>query len=327
VRLMDDAGLRRALALPTILLIQIALILCSPLLLLAAAILSVVQRSSRPWRSVALVVAFGWLEIKTVAQLLSGVEDLDGLVANVLEDSYNSMHRILAVPMILEPGSPSVAAVQHSDGLIVLARHCGPGDSLYIARLLAVHYSLSLRVVLKSALRIEPVVGLAASRLPFCFVGRDPSAAIDGITELATTLSRGSALLLFPEGGNFSWARWRAGIRYLTEHGDYLAARRARRRTHTLPPRTGGVLAALDAAPHADVLLIAHAGFSDDGRDRQWWRVPVRRDFLIRAMLFAADDVPRDDTGAQEFLDQAWTQVDTWVEAFDDLNSPNDDRT
>jgi len=316
--------LRRVVVVPAVLCLQASLILLSPALFLVAAIMCAIQRSTRPWRSVGLVVSFAGIELKAVAQLLRGVEDLDDFVSQVLQDCYQAMNRVLAVPIVIEDGSPSASQLQQSDGLIVLARHCGPGDSLYIAWLLAVQYGLSLRVVLKSLLRLEPAIGLAAKDLPFCFVGRNKTAAIDGISILASTLSRGEALLLFPEGGNFNWARWRAGVRYLIEHGDYAGSLRARRRTHTLPPRPGGTLAALSAAPRADVLLVVHSGFSDDGRDRQWWRVPIRRDFLVRAMLIEAADVPRDEVGAVEFLERAWTQIDTWVEAFHDLNCPTE---
>jgi 1-acyl-sn-glycerol-3-phosphate acyltransferase len=315
------SSLRRVVVVPAVLLVDVALLLCSPVLILAAAVVSVVQRSSRPWRSVWLVVAFAGIELKAVTRLLHGVDDIDQFVAEILEDCYRTMRRVLLVPLVIEDGSPTPEQLQHSDGLIVLARHCGPGDSLYIAWLLAVHYGLSLRIVLKKVLRTEPAIGLAAKDLPFCFVGRDGAEAIQGISTLAGTLSRGQALLLFPEGGNFTWQRWRAGIRYLVEKGDHIAALRAWRQTHTLTPRPGGVTAALSAAPGADVLLVVHSGFSRDGRDRKWWRVPLRRDFLVRSMLFPAAEVPRDEAGSLQFLEQAWIQVDTWVEAFHDLNT------
>jgi 1-acyl-sn-glycerol-3-phosphate acyltransferase len=311
----------RAALVSAVVIVQLTLILISPVLFLVAGVLCALERSSRPWRSVRLVVAFAVIELKAVAELVQGVDDLDTFVAAVLEDCYQTLRRVLHVPLVMEPGSPTPAEIGRSDGLIVLARHCGPGDSLYIAWLLAVRYRLSLRVVLKSSLRLEPVIGLAADDLPFCFVGRNRDTAVDGISALAKSLRQGQVLLLFPEGGNFTWSRWRAGIRRLTEQGDRVAARRARRRTHTLTPRPGGAYAALSAAPHADVLLVAHSGFSRDGRDRQWWRVPVSRDFLVRTIFIPAAQVPRDESGSQAFLEQAWSQVDTWVESFHNLNT------
>jgi 1-acyl-sn-glycerol-3-phosphate acyltransferase len=309
---------RRAVVLPLVILLEVTLVLASPLLLIAAATASIVSRSSRSLRTVALVIAYAAIELTALAQILNGVSDWDRLVARLLDDAYQAMRRILAVPLVLETGSPTAAELRGSDGLIVLARHCGPGDSVFIAWLLAVQYELSLRIVLKRTLRLEPTIDLAAEHLPLCFVGGRRGARA-GIAELASTLSAGDALLLFPEGRNFSWPRWHAAIDQLKERGQHVMARRAQRRTHTLPPHLGGAFAALSAAPRADVLLVAHSGFSDDGRDRPWWRLPIGKDLVVRTVLIPGAAVPRDEDAVREFLDRAWSQVDTWVEGHVDL--------
>jgi 1-acyl-sn-glycerol-3-phosphate acyltransferase len=229
------------------------------------------------------------------------------------------MHRILDVQVVLENGSATTEQLQAASGVIVLARHCGPGDSLFIAWLLASYHRLSLRIVLKSTLRWEPAVDLAGDHLPLCFVSRGGSRARRGVESLAGSLAPGAALLIFPEGGNFSWERWRDSVRRLTMRGEHRWALRARRRTHTLPPRPGGAVAALAAAPDADVLLLAHSGFASDGRDRDWWRLPVHHRLTIRTVLLPAGLVPREEAAAREFLDRAWSQVDTWVEGHADL--------
>jgi 1-acyl-sn-glycerol-3-phosphate acyltransferase len=310
---------RRALILPVVVVVEVALVAVSPLLVTCAAVVSVLRRSSRPLRSVALVIAFAAIELSALAQIGRGVQDWDGLVARMLDQGYRAIRTVLAVPVAIEVGSPSPAEVGRSDGVIVLARHCGPGDTVFVAWLLAVHYGLSLRIVLKHSLRLEPTIDIAGDHLPFCFVGGRSASALVGVAEIAATMTAGDALLLFPEGQNFSWPRWRAAIEHLRAQGDRVGAARARRRTHTLPPRLGGALAALSAAPTADILLIAHSGFSADGRDRPWWRVPMRRDFTVRPVLIPAARVPRDEAGAREFLDRAWSQVDTWVEGHADL--------
>jgi hypothetical protein len=105
----------------------------------------------------------------------------------------------------------------------------------------------------------------------------------------------------------------------LAAHGDVAGLRRARRQTHTLPVRPGGALGALEAATTADVLLLAHSGLSNDGRDRPWWQVPVHQELAIRTILIPAKSVPRDEEGARRFLDNAWARVDTWVEGHADL--------
>jgi 1-acyl-sn-glycerol-3-phosphate acyltransferase len=310
---------RRVVILPLVVMVEVALLVTSPLLVTAGAIVSAVRRSSRPLRSVVLVISYAGIELWALAQISRGVEDWDNLIARVLDYGYRAMRAVLTVPISIEDGSPSPADVGRSNGLIVLARHCGPGDTVFVAWLLAVHYGLSLRIVLKAILRVEPTIDIAGDHLPFCFVGGRTTSARTGIAEIASTLSQGDALLLFPEGKNFSWPRWHAAIRHLREQGDRVGVSRALRRTHTLPPRLGGAFAALSAAPRADVLLVAHSGFSRDGRDRPWWRVPIRRQFTVRPVLIPAARVPRDEAGAREFLDRAWSQVDTWVEGHSEL--------
>jgi 1-acyl-sn-glycerol-3-phosphate acyltransferase len=310
---------RRALTLPLVVLIELGIVVTSPLTVAIGAIVSLLTGSSRPLRSVALVVAFAAIELSTLGLLRRGVDDWDELVRSVLDRSYRAMHLTLRISVHLEDGSPTREDLLRSNGLIVLARHCGPGDSVFIGWLLAVHYRLRLRIVLKELMRLDPILDLAGDHLPLCFVRPGGKRALTGIEELADGLATGECLLLFPEGGNFSWQRWQAAITSLTIRGDHARARRARMQTHTLPARPGGALAALKAAPDADVLLLAHSGLSDDGRDRPWWRVPVRRDLVIRTVLIPAAAVPREDEAARAFIDQAWAQVDTWVEGHADL--------
>jgi 1-acyl-sn-glycerol-3-phosphate acyltransferase len=311
--------IRRAVTLPLVVLLELSIILTSPLTLAVGGIASLLTRSSRPVRSVALVTAFAAIEVSTLVRLRQGVEDWDELVRSVLDRSYRAMHRTLGITVRLEDGSPDPEDLAGSDGLVVLARHCGPGDSVFIAWLLAVHYRLTLRIVLKELLRLDPILDVAGDHLPLCFVRRGGKRALKGIEVLAGGLGDGECLLLFPEGGNFTWQRWQAAVTSLASRGEHARARRARRATHTLPARPGGALAALAAAPAADVLLLAHSGLSDDGRDRPWWRVPINRELVVRTVLVPAAAVPREDTAARAFLDQAWAQVDTWVEGHADL--------
>jgi 1-acyl-sn-glycerol-3-phosphate acyltransferase len=144
-----------------------------------------------------------------------------------------------------------------------------------------------------------------------CFVGRGDRAR-QQIRELAASLSGGQALLLFPEGANFSVSRWRATIAELRSTGRIRAAARAFRQSHTLPPRAGGATAAVSVAPSANVLVLAHTGFCPDGRARPWWQLPIHRQLLVHTELSPAAQRPQpDDISA--WLEQAWTRVDSWV--------------
>lgn len=305
--------LRRAVTVPMVIIVEVLLLAATPVLLAAAALVAAGTRSRRPLRSTALVLAYAVIELSALGRLLRGEDDVDALLADVLDRAYRAMRAILHVRLVVEDGSATRAQLATGNGLIVLSRHCGPGDSLFIAWLLIVQYQLRLRVVLTFLLRLEPTVDLAGDQLPLCFVGHSGRRAREQIRSLAASMSAGDALLLFPEGGNFSWPRWRRAMARLEETGAYRLARRARRRTHTLPPRLGGAMAALTGSPAADVLLLAHSGFAPDGRDRPWWQLPDHRDLLVHAVVVPAASVPRDDEALSTWLEAAWSDVDTWV--------------
>jgi len=307
-------ALRRAVTVPTVIILELLILIYAPLLLVAAGLVAAGTGSTRPVRSIALVVAYAGIELSTLRRLIRRDEpDWHAVLRDVLARAYAAVKAILDVRLVLEDGSATREQVSTGNGLLVLARHCGPGDSLLIAWLLVVHYQLRLRAVLKSALRLEPTLDMAADHLPLCFVGHRGPRARSRIHDLAAAMSPGDALLLFPEGANFSWPRWRRAVLALSAAGAHGAARRARRRTYTLPPHRGGAAAALMGSPDADVLLLAHTGFAPDGRGRPWWRLPVHRELLVRTVLAPAATVPRDRETLAGWLDDTWAQVDSWV--------------
>lgn len=310
-------ALRRAVTVPAVITVEVLILICTPLLLLAAALVAVGTRSTRPVRSAALIVAYARIELSTLRLLLRRDEhDWHAALRDVLVSAYAAVQAILDVRLVLEDGSATREQLSTSDGLVVLARHCGPGDSLFIAWLLVVHYQLRLHVVLKSALRLEPTLDMAGDHLPLCFVGhpgRRGRRARRCIHDVAAAMSAGDALLLFPEGANFSWPRWRRAVLALSAAGADSAARRARGRTYTLPPHRGGAAAALIGSPTSDVLLLAHNGLAPDGRSRPWWRLPVHHRLIVRTVLAPAATVPRDRETLASWLDDAWSQIDGWV--------------
>ncbi|MGB9281278.1 MAG: 1-acyl-sn-glycerol-3-phosphate acyltransferase [Pseudonocardiaceae bacterium] len=326
-------AMRRALTVPVVITMEVFLLLTAPLLLLIAAIVSAGASSTRPLRSTALVLAYAVIELSALNRLRRGVDDPNVLLREVLTRAYRTVRRILDVRVAMEAGSATREQLSRSQGLVVLARHCGPGDSLFIAWLLVVQYQLRLHVVLKCLLRLEPTLDLAGDRLPLCFVGSNRRRARGCIHSLAASMSTGDALLLFPEGGNFSRQRWRRAVAALCARSAYAEAQRAQVRTYTLPPHLGGVLAALTGAPTADVLVLAHTGFARDGRERPWSQLPVHRSLVIRTALAPAATVPRDEAALSTWLDTTWSEVDAWVqrhvehhESHGDPATPEPDR-
>lgn len=304
--------LRRAITVPLAAALMIGVLVVWPVLLVIGGVAGLLARTALPVRTLGVVMAYAVLELRTLWKLIRGVEDCDPLIRDVLERAHTVGRRTLNIDVLLDVDSPAPEQIPRDQPMIVLSRHCGPGDTLLIAWLLNIRYGLQLRIVLKSVLRCEPVLDLVGDLGCLCFLRRRSSHARKQIHELAASLGGGQALLLFPEGGNFTWARWRAAVVRLRSSGRLREARRAWRQSHTLPPRTGGTAAALSGAPGAAVLVLTHTGFSPDGRARAWWRLPVNRRLLVRTVLVPAAELPSPDQ-LSAWLERTWSLVDEWV--------------
>jgi 1-acyl-sn-glycerol-3-phosphate acyltransferase len=203
--------------------------------------------------------------------------------------------------------------------LIALARHAGPGDSFTLVHLLMTEYRRRPKVVLKQALQWDPGLDVIATRLDCYFLPSVSGAGDDrrlAVADMAAGLECGEAMLLFPEGGNWTPRRHRRAVVRLLRAGRPRAARRARDKTHVLPPRPGGTVASLTARSDTDVLVIAHTGLDTLVNPGQMWRaLPLRnRPMRIRAWLHSAPTVPRDEAGVRAWLDEQWAGVDQWIE-------------
>ena len=147
--------------------------------------------------------------------------------------------------------------------MIVLSRHAGEGDSLLVLHELLSRHRRRPRVVLHEALRLEPLIDILGHRLPNRFVDPRGGDTEGEIAAMAADLGDDDALLIFPEGGNFSAARRRAASTPAPGRARRGGGAGRARCATSRAPRPGGALAAIDAAPHADVVFVGHA---DPGR-------------------------------------------------------------
>jgi 1-acyl-sn-glycerol-3-phosphate acyltransferase len=308
--------LRRVVTVPLVTALMVGVLVWGPLLLTVAGLVGLATRSSRPVRTVALAMAYAAIELRTLVGLLCGERDCDRLMRDFVGMAYAAVRRILGVEVVLDPSSVTPNEIPCHAPLIVLSRHCGPGDTVLVAWLLTVEYRLQVRIVLKAILRCEPVLDFAEQLGCLCFLARGGRARHQ-IYDLAASLAGGQAMLLFPEGANFTWPRWRTAIAELRSTGQIRAASRALRQSHTLPPHTGGATAALIGAPSANVLVLTHNGFCPDGRARPWWQLPIDRQLLVRTVLVPAAQLPQPDR-ISPWLERTWTQVDAWVAGHTD---------
>jgi 1-acyl-sn-glycerol-3-phosphate acyltransferase len=159
-------------------------------------------------------------------------------------------------------------------------------------------------------------VDLFGNRVPNCFIEAGTPDAEAAIASLARGLGRRDALLIFPEGGNFSLERRRRAIAHLVAIGRRRTARKAMRLHNVAPPRLGGVLAALDAAPEADIVLIAHTGLADASGPRAFWRaIPLERPARMCLWHVPRSEIPDSDSEVGDWLMGWWSRLDAWVGA------------
>ncbi len=203
--------------------------------------------------------------------------------------------------------------------LLVLARHAGPGDSFALVHLLLEHLGRRPKVVLKEALQLDPGLDVLLNRLDCYFVPSRSGAGEDRtevVRRLAQSLTADEALLIFPEGGNWTPRRHRRAVRRLFRRGEVRRARRAARQHRVLPPRPGGAVACLTARGDTDVVVVAHAGLDTLVNPRQMWQaVPVdQRPMRVGWWVTDAAEVPRTDDRARAWVEQMWGRVDAWVQ-------------
>ena len=150
-------AVRRLVTVPMAAAVAICVLACSPVLLVGGAAATLLARSDRRLRTVGLAVAYAALELRMMTKLARGGLDGDRLIDEFLITAYAAVRRIVDVEVVLDASSAQPHGVPRDEPLIVLSRHCGPGDSVLIAWLLVVRYRLTIRVVLKAILRVEPI--------------------------------------------------------------------------------------------------------------------------------------------------------------------------
>jgi 1-acyl-sn-glycerol-3-phosphate acyltransferase len=212
-------------------------------------------------------------------------------------------------PDIAAPGRPE----------LILARHAGPGDSFIVTHALVNWYDREPRIVLKHTLQWDPVVDILLNRLPNRFISRGAPTVSgesleDQIGALATGLDSDDVMLIFPEGGNFTLRRRQRAIERLRRLGLREWAARAERMQHVLAPQPGGVLAAIEAAPEAGIVLVGHTGFEELDSVADVWRgLPLDRRLTLRWWSVQPGEVPSTREERIAWLYDWWGRIDGWI--------------
>ena len=210
----------------------------------------------------------------------------------------------------LDDGAPG-----SENAMLVLSRHAGPGDSLLLVHtLLGRDHARRPRIVLKDLLQLDPLVDVYLNRLPNAFLEAGAGDSSARVGRLADGLGDEDALLIFPEGGNFSEGRRRRAIDRLRMKGLEPQADAAELMRHVLPPRPGGVAAAVAASPHADVVLVAHTGLEHLSTAADLWDgLPMDTTVRMRWWFVPAAEVPHEPAQLERWLYERWADLDRWV--------------
>jgi 1-acyl-sn-glycerol-3-phosphate acyltransferase len=340
--LLPPRLVRRLVLAPMVIVIALGVIVLSPLLGLLALLfgLAGLSRAGRMRNLRLLSFAVVWLTAEIVALfILLGLWIISGFGGRMRTEPYQSRHYAVIRRFLdalyrgaertyglrVEVEEPELTQQERAARLarpvIVLSRHAGPGDSFLLVHQLLSVYGRRPRVVMKAALQFDPSLDVVGNRLPNVFIHHrktGESIFTEQIERLARGLDQTGALVIFPEGANWTPARWHRGIRRLEHAGRRDLAARARDMPNLLPPRPGGTLAAIAACPDADVIFVAHAGLDTILTVGDIWRrFPVNQVLRAKWWRVPSAQVPRaaEHEVQVQWLYGWWARIDTWITA------------
>jgi len=318
---------RRAVSIPAFLVLWLLALLLSPLLLVVALVLDV----ARPRRFVAvrcLAIVLLYFTAEVVAVLLCfGVWLLFGGWKRHPSDAYLDRNfrlqcrwasaifwggvRIFSLRVEVE-GAEAAAR----GPVIVFVRHVSPVDNLIPAVFLSAHHAIRLRWVMNRWLLRDPSLDIVGHRLPNAFVrngAEDNARQVAEVAALAAGMTESDGVVIFPEGTLFDAGKLRRIVER-TKDGPY--GERTATLRNVLPPRLGGALALLAAAPEADVVICAHFGLEPASAYRSFLRgALIGQRVRIAFWRVSNADIPAANGARIDWLYDQWQKVDDWVES------------
>ncbi len=204
-----------------------------------------------------------------------------------------------------------------SGPLLLFVRHSSTADTVLAAALVANPNRLLLRYVLKRELFWDPCLDIVGRRLPNAFVDRASprsQAEVETIARLAEGLDARSAVLIYPEGSRFSPKKLAAAVETLRDKGKLDLAAIAAGYRHVLPPKVGGPLTLIDAAPGVDLVFVEHTGFEGAASFATFWNgALVGQTVEVRLRRIPAATIP--SVARDRWLFERWAETDAWISA------------
>ena len=208
---------------------------------------------------------------------------------------------------------------------LLLPRHTSSGDTLLASAIVSRPYGIRLRYVLKQENLWDPCLDIVGNRVPNVFVDRfsnDSRAEIVAVQAIAHDLGPHDGVLMYPEGTRFSADKRNRVIERLRAKRDEGLLEQAESLQFVLPPRLGGTLGILDAAPEIDVVFCSHTGFEGAASLAEIWNgTLVGQVIRVRFRRIPRAEIPRDRAGQIDWLLEEWRRVDAWVGANRGMSS------
>jgi len=329
VRRVPPTLVRRLVLAPLVVLLDLVLLALSPLLFLLAAVVGPLFGGTRALRATYVLVAYAARHLQAVLALFAlWVRSGFGrrLSADAMQEAhyevmrrfvsgiYRAMTRAARVEVTTDEPEEAYRALSEGERpVVLLSRHAGEGDTFLVIHQLLCRHGRRPRVVMHEALQLDPLIDVLGARLPHRFVDPRGGDTEVEIAAMARELDDAAAVVIFPEGANFSEEQRRRGIARLERGGHDRQAEIARAMRHVSAPRPGGTLAAIEAAPAADVVIMGHVGFPT-GLGEAWRRLPERQTIELKFWHERAETIPDDRTERIAWLFDRWRRLDAWVE-------------
>jgi 1-acyl-sn-glycerol-3-phosphate acyltransferase len=144
----------------------------------------------------------------------------------------------------------------------------------------------------------------------------DSAREIRRTREIARGLGPRDGLLTYPEGTRFSEEKRSRVLERLHREGDATMLDYAQSLRFVLPPRPGGTLGLLEAAPDFDVVVCSHTGFEGAATLAQIWRGSlVHQKVRVHFRRISRDAIPSEREDRLAWLLEEWQRVDAWVKS------------
>lgn len=316
---------RRILTITVVWLLAAAALVLAPLLFAGAALVDLVKRrTGHPTvRMVAFFLAFLWIETTSELRVLWSTLTQPLRRRSWTEENHVLMHwwvgRLMRaargiVGLRMEVDAPDDLG---PGPLVVFSQHVSIVDAIAPAYLLGTERGWYLRYTLTAGLRFGPCMDIVGHRIPNHFVVRgqaDNTAGLATLRTLVADMEADECAVIFPGGGLFTPEGLARAVDKLAERGSpQLEA--AKRFRHVMPPRPGGVLAFLDGAPTADVLIVGHIGFEPVASIKRLWRVlPLRQPVEVKMWRHDRSTVPEGDEARLGWIYERWSEMDDWID-------------